>query len=140
MNCGDEFGDCRQGRDCPARKCSHCYGIGYDASGYACTCTSPAKVARVGRKDHAREPLPASHSRIYLRSLAKALLFTLAVMLVSALTVALIPKSVRYDCSIASIHPDIPPAAKAKCRKKVDAHADSSTNSQFLKPTYWKHS
>lgn len=25
-----------------AEKCSHCYGIGYDASGYACSCTQEA--------------------------------------------------------------------------------------------------
>jgi hypothetical protein len=41
MNCCDEYGDCRQGRDCPVRM-------------------RPAKVARVGRKDYDREPLPPS--------------------------------------------------------------------------------
>ena len=42
MNCCDEYGDCRQGRDCPIRKiddCKFCYGIGYDASGGRCACT-----------------------------------------------------------------------------------------------------
>lgn len=95
MNCCDEYGDCRQGRDCPAR------------------------VAPIGRRTpRYTEAVPESRSRIYLRSLAKALLLTVAVILVSALTVALIPKSVRYDCATAEIHPDVPPAAKAKCRNR----------------------
>ena len=29
---------CNQGRNCPARKCPHCHGMGYDASGQKCTC------------------------------------------------------------------------------------------------------
>lgn len=95
MNCCDEYGDCRQGRDCPAR------------------------VAPIGRRTpRYPEALPESRSRIYLRSLAKALLLTLAVILVSALAVALIPKSVRYDCATAEIHHNVPPAAKAKCRNR----------------------
>lgn len=111
---------CNQGRDCPARKpeCKHCYGTGYDASGYACTCITSAKVAKVGKRIHGREPLPVGLWRIYLRSLAKALLLTVLVMLVSALTVALIPKGVRYDCATAEIHPDVPSAVKTECRKK----------------------
>ena len=41
MNCCDEYGNCRQGRDCPVRKrplCQWCHGLGYDASGQRCTC------------------------------------------------------------------------------------------------------
>lgn len=41
MNCCDEFGNCRQGRDCPVRKqpqCKWCHGLGFDASGQRCTC------------------------------------------------------------------------------------------------------
>ncbi len=41
MNCCDEYGNCRQGRDCPVRKkteCQWCYGLGYDSSGQKCVC------------------------------------------------------------------------------------------------------
>ncbi len=38
MNCCDEYGNCNQGRDCPARKCPHCFGLGYDSSGQQCIC------------------------------------------------------------------------------------------------------
>ena len=41
MSCCDEFGNCRQGRDCPVRQrppCQWCRGLGYDASGQRCTC------------------------------------------------------------------------------------------------------
>ena len=38
MNCCYEYGNCRQGRDCPIRKCPYCHGMGYDASGQKCTC------------------------------------------------------------------------------------------------------
>jgi hypothetical protein len=63
MNCCDEYGDCRQGRDCPVR------------------------VAKVGRKDHAPAPLPASFWRAYLKHLAKWMLIAIAVLLVSAAVV-----------------------------------------------------
>ena len=39
-------------------------------------------------------------------------------MFTSALTVALIPKGVRYDCAIAEFHPDAPKAVKTECRNK----------------------
>ena len=48
MNCCNK--DCRQGRDCPAR------------------------VAKVGRKDHAPAPLPNSPWRAYVGHLAKWML------------------------------------------------------------------
>ena len=42
MNCCDEFGNCKQGRECPLRKektpCTRCFGTGYDASGQLCAC------------------------------------------------------------------------------------------------------
>ncbi len=70
MNCCDEYGDCRQGRDCPVR-------------------TQGAKVARIGRKDYAREPLRGSPWRIYLRHLAKWMLIVLAVMTITPMVVSL---------------------------------------------------
>ncbi len=88
MNCCDY--DCTQGRNCPARKCPHCYGIGYDASGYPCTCTTPASVAKVGKRMHGPKPLQGSQWRGHLKDLARVALVTIAVMLVSGLTVALI--------------------------------------------------
>ena len=91
MNYCDDYGNCRQGRDCPARSktCPHCFGIGYDASGYACTCVT-AKVAKVGRRMHGPKPLQGSQWRGHLKDLARVALLTIAVMLVSGLTVALV--------------------------------------------------
>lgn len=71
MNCCDEYGDCRQGRDCPVRK-------------------GAEKVARIGRKDYAKEPLRGSPWRIYLRHLAKWMLITVAMMLASAMVVGVL--------------------------------------------------
>ncbi len=92
MNCCDY--DCNQGRDCPARKapaCRHCYGTGYDASGYACTCTTPAKVAKVGQRVHGPEPLRNSPWRRQLRHLAHWMLTAIiGLMLWAGLFVALI--------------------------------------------------
>lgn len=61
MNCCDY--NCNQGRDCPAR------------------------VAKIGRKDHAPEPLPRSLWRERLVDLARVMLVVILVMLVSATTV-----------------------------------------------------
>lgn len=61
MNCCDEYGECRQGRDCPIR------------------------VAKVGRKDHAPAPLPASPWRAYLKHLAKWMLIGIFVLFAAAL-------------------------------------------------------
>lgn len=88
MNCCDY--DCTQGRDCPARKCPHCFGIGYDASGYACNCTTPAKVAKVGRKEHGKEALRGSPWRLYLKDLAQSMFIVLAVLVVSAAVVGVL--------------------------------------------------
>lgn len=94
MNCCDY--ECRQGRDCPARKptpCPHCYGLGYDASGYTCTCVQPANVAKVGRKYPDRDALRGSPWRLYLKDLARSLLLVLAVMMVSAVVVGLMTRT-----------------------------------------------
>lgn len=64
MNCCDEYGECRQGRDCPVRA---------------------ARVAKVGRKDHAPAPLPASFWRAYLKHLAKWMLICIAVLFAAAI-------------------------------------------------------
>jgi hypothetical protein len=69
MNCCDDYGDCRQGRDCPVRA---------------------AKVAPIGRKDYAKEPLPVSPARVYLRHLAKWMLICIAVLFAAAFTVGVL--------------------------------------------------
>lgn len=66
--------------------CPHCRGTGYDASGYPCTCV-PTKVAKVGKRIPGKTPLPANPWRAYVRHLAKWMLMTLAVLLVSAIVV-----------------------------------------------------
>ena len=72
MNCCDEYGHCRQGRDCPIRQ------------------ENIARVAKIGRKMHAKDSLPSAIWRRQLRYLAQAMLCVLAVMLVSAATVGLL--------------------------------------------------
>ena len=79
MNCCTY--DCHQGDECPARKCQHCYGIGYDASGMRCTC-QPTRVARVGQRMRAKAPLPSSPWRAYLRHMAKWMLIAIAFALI----------------------------------------------------------
>lgn len=96
MNCCDY--DCNQGRDCPAR------------------------VAKIGKAMKAAEPLPPSMWRIYLASLARAMLICIAVLLVSAVVVMLMPRHktpVRVDCSASSYQPTMPAAAKSACRDRV---------------------
>lgn len=42
MNCCDDYGNCNQGRDCPARKkppCPLCNDTGFDGAGGGCPCT-----------------------------------------------------------------------------------------------------
>lgn len=53
MNCCDEYGDCRQGRDCPVR------------------------VARVGQRMKTADPLPPSIWRDQLKRLAYWMLMAL---------------------------------------------------------------
>lgn len=66
MNCCDEYGECRQGRDCPIR------------------------VAKIGRKDHAKAALPHSPWRAYLKHLAKWMLICIAVLFAAAFTVGVL--------------------------------------------------
>ena len=74
MNCCDDFGDCRQGRDCPVR-------------------TQGAKVANVGRRIPKHPSTPRREQwRAYLKDLARAMLLVIAVMFVSAATVALMAR------------------------------------------------
>ena len=89
MNCCDY--DCNQGKDCPARKpvCKHCYGLGYDASGYACTC-EPAQVAKARPVMLDREILPPTRWRSYVRELAKWMLGVLALLLYAVLASAIL--------------------------------------------------
>ena len=65
MNCCDEYGNCNQGRDCPAR------------------------VAKVGRKDYAHEALPTSAAPHYLKHLAKWMLICIAALFAAALFVGI---------------------------------------------------
>ena len=69
MNCCDEFGECRQGRDCPVR------------------------VARVGKRTHAKEALPPNPWRRQLRIGAKWLLTVLALLFYAALAAALLSRN-----------------------------------------------
>jgi hypothetical protein len=76
MNCCDEhcstYG-CNQGRNCPAR------------------------VAKIGRKDHAKAPLPASPWRAYLRDLGRAMLVVVCTWLIGlAAFVALVLSGVIH--------------------------------------------
>ena len=72
--------------------CPHCYGIGYDASGYTCTCQQ-AEVAKVGRKYPGRDALRGCPWRLYLKDLARSLLLVLAVMMVSAIVVGIMTRT-----------------------------------------------
>lgn len=101
MNCCDEFGDCRQGRDCPVRRSN--------------------QVAPIGRSYPRVIPTQptAPQAPAQWRHLAKWLGIYL---LLIALTVALLglagkPRTKAIDCSIAEFHPDVPQAIKDQCRK-----------------------
>jgi hypothetical protein len=73
MNCCDEYGDCRQGRDCPVR------------------------VAKVGRRTPDKTPLPASPWRAYLRDLGRAMLVVVCTWLIGlAAFVALVLSGVVH--------------------------------------------
>lgn len=90
---------CNQGRNCPAR------------------------VAPIGRRTpRYPEQVPMPPSRIYLRHIAKWILITVAYLLALAFALALMTapehRKRRIDCTTAEWHPDVPPAAKAKCRDR----------------------
>ena len=63
-----------------AQACEHCHGIGYDASGYACTCTMPAKVAKARAVQHDREILLEPTWRNGLRHLSAWVLGWIALL------------------------------------------------------------
>jgi hypothetical protein len=69
MNCCDEYGDCRQGRDCPVRT---------------------TRVARIGRKDYAREELPPTVWPRHLRALCKWMLIVIFFLLYAGIMAAVI--------------------------------------------------
>lgn len=106
--------------------CPHCHDLGFDASGMRCFCQVPTRVAKVKRRTHDKDPLPASPSRAYLRYLAKWMLIALGVILIAAMWLALIaavqrwaPRERIVDCSLAEFHPDYSPAVREDCRKKA---------------------
>lgn len=87
MNCCDY--DCNQGDNCPVRKCKHCYGIGYDASGHpcSCSCAAPAKVAKAKATLLDREALPPTEWRDQVQHLAKWMLWAIAATCYASLLV-----------------------------------------------------
>lgn len=80
---------------------------------------SPSSVAKIGRRYPDRSPLGGTSWRRQLKYLAVAMLLVLAVMLISAVTVALIPKKPGVNCAalIAKWHPDVPAHIRMKCKE-----------------------
>lgn len=70
--------------------CRHCFGVGYDASGHPCTCTQPAKVAKVKRRDYDKEPLPHNAWRAYVRHLARWMLIAVGASLAASVLVGVV--------------------------------------------------
>jgi hypothetical protein len=72
--------------------CNYCYGLGYDASGYACacTCTDAAKVAKARPVARDREPLPPSAWRWKLGVAARYVLGLIALLFYAALLSAVL--------------------------------------------------
>jgi len=70
MNCCNDYGDCRQGRDCPARM-------------------QGAKVAKIKRRTPDKQALPATAWRAYMRHLAKWMLIVWAMLIAVPLIVSL---------------------------------------------------
>lgn len=68
--------------------CPHCFGLGYDASGYTCTCVPPAVVAKVGRRYYDRAPLRGSSWRRQIAYLAKFLIGCSVASVLAALVLA----------------------------------------------------
>lgn len=75
---------CNRGPGCPAG--TACYSMP-GCKDTACPGHPGAKVARIGRKDYGREPLPRSPWRVYLKDLARSMLIVLAVIGISAAVV-----------------------------------------------------
>jgi len=95
-NCCDDYGNCNQGRDCPIRNTEtrpHRFGSSYDARKYPDAFVKPAAVAKIGKRMHGQRPLPTSLWHVYLGSLARAMLLCLAVIMVSAVTVAIMTRT-----------------------------------------------
>lgn len=106
---------CNRGPSCPAGagchsmpgcKDTHCPGH-----------PGPARVAKIGRKEHGREPLRGSAWRRQLKYLATAMLGTLAVMLIAGATVALIPKKPASTCTALMKKPEVPAHIQIKCKE-----------------------
>jgi len=96
MNCCDY--NCNQGRDCPAR------------------------VAKIGQRAPAAEPLPPSNWRGRLKYVAWAALFiVIALAMFSLIVLALANHSGprRVDCTWVEISPDVTPAVREACRKQT---------------------
>jgi hypothetical protein len=104
MNCCDDYGNCQQGPDCPARK--------------------PA-VAKIGQSWPGPEPLPATSWRAYLSYLAAAMLLTFAVMAVSGVTVMLLdhrgkpPPSTCPELIAKHQSTGLPAHIQIKCREHL---------------------
>ena len=101
MNCCDEYGNCRQGCDCPAR------------------------VAKCKPIMLAAEQLPPSPAPGYLKRMATAMLVVLGVTFVVCMWIVLIAASAALaperriiDCGMASFHPDFTPAMREACRTR----------------------
>lgn len=87
MNCCDDYGNCRQGRDCPVRT----------------TRAAPSPA-----------PAPSLIARA-VRFIAYGLLGI--VMYGSVIYVLAKPAPRVYDCSMASFHPDYPKGVRKECRE-----------------------
>jgi hypothetical protein len=102
MNCCDDYGNCQQGPDCPARK--------------------PVTVAKIGQRWPGPEPLPATSWRAYLGYLTAAMLLTFAVMAVTGVTVMLLdrtkpPPSTCHELIAKHQSTGLPAHIQIKCRE-----------------------
>lgn len=100
-SCCDEYCSthgCNQGRDCPVR------------------------VARIGRRHPASEPLPPSAWREQLKQLAKWVLRAIVLLMFAMAIAALFglpPSERKADCSLASFHPDMSKQDREQCRRRL---------------------
>lgn len=117
MSCNDYCTNhgCNRGPGCPAGAGCHSMPGCKDT---ACPGhPSPSRVAKVGKRYHARKPLQPITLRRQLKYLATAMLLALAVMLVSAATVALIPRKPASACAELMNKPDVPAPIRIKCKE-----------------------